>query len=497
MAQILLLADDSITIQRMVTQTFAEENFEVICASNGEIAIEKLQEVTPRIILADIFMPRKTGYEVCEYVKSNPKLRHIPVILLVGTFEPFDKREASRVSANTYLTKPFETTALVKLVRELLSQMPEPAPVQDPSPVRPSPPVSPLTLDFEKTFQISLTDTQSQSERPAAKPAEISAEDILETPLAARRVMTPDDFERTLLSEIPIPKGDLELEPDEVLISPEEEYVAEPLAAEPEQHSVNEFLAAPAAAEEFSAPVLSEPPTVDFSIPDEPGEESAPVRIPAASPMEIPAERAVFTDEKPTSRLVRPAAEESPELPEVRDDEVLELPPLEGKLQQPTNDDILGIFQLVPIEAILLKQKRVEEALREAMELAAQPPVSAVAEAQPVAAVEEAVAVEEPVSAEVMEIEAEASAVLEEAAPEIEAAVEAPRAVPVAVPVAVPAARPVAAVLDEATVLKIAQLVVERLSEKVIRDIAWEVVPDLVEVIIRQELEKQKEKGAI
>jgi len=490
MAQMLLLADDSITIQRMVTQTFAEENFEVICASNGEIAIEKRQEVLPQSILADIFMPRKTGYEVCEFVKSNPSLRHIPVVLLVGTFEPFDKREAARVGANTYLTKPFETTALVRIVRELLSQAPPPAqaPVR---PVTPPAPETPVTLDFERTFQISLTDQDSRLERPAAKPAD-AADDILDTPLAARRVTPPDDFERTLLSEIPIPAVDMELEPDEVLISPEEEYVAEPPAEEAEIPPAGSLISPPEEAVPSAA--VREP---DFEMPSggdafQPGE--LPVEaLPVPEPEAHPAYAFMQPDEKPTSRLVRPEHVEPPEPPEVRDDEVLELPPLAMSVQQPSNGDILGLFQLIPIEEILQKQKKLEESLQEEMALAAQPAVTVLAETEP-----EAVAAAEAV-AEVAGIEAEAPEALE-ALEEIAAAeplaVTAPPAA-VAAPLAAPVARPVAAVLDEATVLKIAQLVVERLSEKVVREIAWEVVPDLVEVIIRQELEKQREKGGL
>jgi len=105
----LLLADDSITIQKVVALTFADEGVEVVTVSDGHEAIEKLQGITPDIVLADVFMPRVSGYEVCRYIKENAKLKHIPVMLLVGSFEPFDEAEARRVGADDILTKPFQS----------------------------------------------------------------------------------------------------------------------------------------------------------------------------------------------------------------------------------------------------------------------------------------------------------------------------------------------------------------------------------------------------
>lgn len=105
----LLLADDSITIQKVVALTFADEGVEVVTANDGQEAIEKLNESPPDIVLADAFMPVLNGYEVCEHIKQDPKLKHIPVMLLVGSFEPFDESEARRVGADEILTKPFQS----------------------------------------------------------------------------------------------------------------------------------------------------------------------------------------------------------------------------------------------------------------------------------------------------------------------------------------------------------------------------------------------------
>ena len=97
--QTILLADDSRHAQRMGEKILAAEGHEVATASNGKAAIKMLQEFVPDLVVADVFMPGKTGYEVCEFLKSNPALSHIPVLLIVGAMEPFDPAEGRRVRA--------------------------------------------------------------------------------------------------------------------------------------------------------------------------------------------------------------------------------------------------------------------------------------------------------------------------------------------------------------------------------------------------------------
>jgi len=118
----LLLADDSVTIQKVVALTFTDEGLEVVTVSDGQQALEKLNEFTPDIVLADVFMPRLNGYQLCEHIRRTERLSHIPVMLLVGSFEPFDEAEARRVGADDYLTKPFQSIrTLIGKVRNLLS----------------------------------------------------------------------------------------------------------------------------------------------------------------------------------------------------------------------------------------------------------------------------------------------------------------------------------------------------------------------------------------
>ena len=121
----LLLADDSATIQKVIDLTFADEGVRVVAVSNGQDAIDQLLELEPDIVLADVFMPSPDGYEVCRYVKTHEKLKHIPVMLLVGSFEPFDEAEARRVGADDILTKPFQSIRrLIDRVGALVTKPP-------------------------------------------------------------------------------------------------------------------------------------------------------------------------------------------------------------------------------------------------------------------------------------------------------------------------------------------------------------------------------------
>ncbi len=118
----LLLADDSLAIQKVIELTFEDEGMRVVSVGDGRQAVERLEEVQPDIVLADVFMPELNGYQVCERIKRDERFRHIPVILLVGSFEPFNEAEARRVGADDYLTKPFQSIRqMVSKVGSLLS----------------------------------------------------------------------------------------------------------------------------------------------------------------------------------------------------------------------------------------------------------------------------------------------------------------------------------------------------------------------------------------
>ena len=117
----ILLADDSITIQKVVELTFSEGDYQVFSVGNGAQALKKIHEVRPDVALLDVIMPEANGYEVCEKVKRNPETSWIPVLLLTGTFEPYDRKRADAAGANGHLTKPFESQMLISKVEELIA----------------------------------------------------------------------------------------------------------------------------------------------------------------------------------------------------------------------------------------------------------------------------------------------------------------------------------------------------------------------------------------
>ncbi len=119
----ILVADDNSNIQRMVGLALKDQGIDVVAVGNGEAAVRKISDVRPDLVLADVFMPVRNGYEVCQYVKTNTALAHIPVILLVGAFDPLDEQEAQRVGADGVLKKPFvPPDPLISMVKSALQR---------------------------------------------------------------------------------------------------------------------------------------------------------------------------------------------------------------------------------------------------------------------------------------------------------------------------------------------------------------------------------------
>jgi CheY-like chemotaxis protein len=117
----LLLADDSVTIQRVIELTFADEHIQVIAVGDGQEAVQRIEADRPDVILADVGMPRRDGYEVAAHVKKSPHLKHIPVLLLTGAFEPIDEARARAVGCDGVLVKPFEPQMVINRVKDLLA----------------------------------------------------------------------------------------------------------------------------------------------------------------------------------------------------------------------------------------------------------------------------------------------------------------------------------------------------------------------------------------
>ena len=153
---------------------------------NGDAAIARARQERPDLILADVVMPGKSGYEVCEAIKADPSLRHIPVLLLTGTFEAFDEARAARVGAAGHVAKPFESQTLVEQVKRLLAQSeqqraaaprPAPAPAAPaqarPPAAAPRTPLPPPTIPRSRSRRpttASSSSTRSSPSRPRRPP---------------------------------------------------------------------------------------------------------------------------------------------------------------------------------------------------------------------------------------------------------------------------------------------------------------------------------------
>ena len=360
----LLLADDSATIQKVIDLTFADEGVRVVTVSNGQEAIDQLLEVQPDIVLADVFMPARNGYEVCEYVKTNEKLKHIPVMLLVGSFEPFDEAEARRVGADDILTKPFQSIRrLIDRVGSLVSS----------SPV--------------------------EKESPTAKLPKIEEEP------EAEELMDTHELEVTTADTLPL----------------EQAFIA----------------------------------------------DEQKVEQPVAETESLPREETMKTDTRNDSQsdsdVLLDLGEFEPVHASEDDDFVLDLDDEPGQVESPA--------YAAPVRTFVEPEVKEAVAAASAYESTYEPQIhSSFADTQevPFASAMEEVAVVEPEPEPIVAAEPE----------------------PVTAPVAAsPAVTP--GQLTPEMIDVIARRVVEMMSDKVVREIAWEVVPDLAELLIKEQLEKQ------
>ena len=119
MRRTILLADDSVTIRKIVELTFGESDIRVESVASGREALERLHDLRPDLVLADVVMPGPSGYDVCRAIKASD--RPVPVLLLAGTFEPFDAVQARECGSDGHVTKPFDSRQLVERVAHLLA----------------------------------------------------------------------------------------------------------------------------------------------------------------------------------------------------------------------------------------------------------------------------------------------------------------------------------------------------------------------------------------
>jgi len=116
----ILVVDDEKPILKIIVFNLKKNNYDVIEAYNGEEAIEKAKKMKPDLILLDVMMPKKTGFEVCKELAEDEVTRNIPIIMLTAKGQEFDRQKGLSVGAIDYLTKPFSPRGLIEKVKEIL-----------------------------------------------------------------------------------------------------------------------------------------------------------------------------------------------------------------------------------------------------------------------------------------------------------------------------------------------------------------------------------------
>lgn len=231
----LLLADDSVTIQRVIELTFADEDVVVTAVGDGKQAIERIQADPPDIVLADVGMPEKDGYEVADFVKRDPRLAHIPVLLLTGAFEPVDEGRAVRVGCDGVLAKPFEPQMVITRVRELLSanvasaSRPTPRMIQPPPVLKTAP--GPTEPEPRPVIELPAVVPPEPLPPPLPPPLSAGPTPVVPLPVVPRPIAPP---ERPAVPPAPTPPAVQDLPRREVEVRlPRGERPEEPTPVEP------------------------------------------------------------------------------------------------------------------------------------------------------------------------------------------------------------------------------------------------------------------------
>ncbi len=269
----LLLADDSVTIQRVIELTFADEDVAVTAVGDGRQAIDRLRADRPDIVLADIGMPERDGYDVAAFIKNDPELAHIPVILLTGAFEPLDEDRARRVGCDGVLVKPFEPQMVINRVKELLSNRRPPAAAVPPPAATPVPQPAAAPVRSADAFAAAL---DASLEPPPRTSEAAKTNDALEAYFDRLDAAFASIGEPGGRKQPPAPREDLSSAIAEVQEPPRQRTPAEdPLRWDPD-------LAAKAspARQPAPAPVAQQPDPAPVRQPD-----PAPVRQPEPAPV--------------------------------------------------------------------------------------------------------------------------------------------------------------------------------------------------------------------
>ena len=285
MAGLILIADDSPIIQRKAQQILQDEGFEVQTVSNGVAAVKKLPVMQPVLVLADVSMPGKDGYEVCEFVKTSPGLRHVPVLLVGSDLEPYDEERGARVRADGIIKKPFSPHDLINIVRRFaaLAKAPPSPLTPEETPVAAPPAPVQAALNESQPASVQQMAGEGRAEKPPL--ADVAARIDLADDLMSSDGQQSHEHPLDTMGILPEPSAPpsepfpaLVLEPaPESGSEPSHEGASEPALAAPE---TSWGISSPAETAEFDLP----PQLVDLT-----GPEDVPEPIPAwAEPVPEP-----------------------------------------------------------------------------------------------------------------------------------------------------------------------------------------------------------------
>ncbi len=451
MAKRILLADDSLTIQKVVELTFSDSEYELICVSNGQRALDRVHEQAPELILADVVMPEKNGYEVCEAIKSNPATARIPVILLSGTFEPFDRDRAERLGCDAIVSKPFDSQQLLRQVEALLAREPRDVPsvstmaipIMAPEPAQPL--VEPPPADRPATESgFSAEDFTGSIPQPANIPGgpdlfeeEYGQADVESAISAFERAHPEFSFVEDATAEAAMVPGGSKATED----GPASE------AADAAASDDRGWLQDAAEGEEAASSSPAAPPQpapAPFWVPREPDPELAPIPFAA--------------DDSASQRKAETAPERADEGPTQAIRLSADYVSLSREESLPARDD-RSTEERAPD-----REEHTEEIpIVKADDLASPLPGPPFATGEP--------------GAVPPDIEELASTTSIGQLKEMFSSVSRPEGG-----------------LTEDEIDRLASRVVERLSEKIVREIAWEVIPDMAELVIKQRI-KELEAG--
>jgi CheY-like chemotaxis protein len=462
----LLLADDSITIQKVVELTFPSDEFEVVTAGNGRIAVDKAMTFLPDVVLCDVIMPQLDGYQVCEALRATEALKNVPILLLNGAFEPYDAERAKAVGALGNVSKPFDPPALVARVKEILSE-------------RSTSAFSRPSLDALAVFGNAVGSEEPKADVPESAPHEYTYDESETHPVST--VEVPMDIRELAARSLSLDAPVFAVQQPDVLTSEGEpsdfsETLHGPLDADLPVEAEMEAAAEP-------LPGMDEIEAIEEMEPALTGEIAAAPLKPPAAPVEEPAEPMEFDPDidvaGPEAASAAPAPAPAP----------------------PVVEEFSGEHEFEPEELStpITQSKEIPPPAPSVMPMEAAP---APAEADPADTEPAAL----PVIALPMRTSTTPRPVVQELPKTLPPSTQAgafdglvgPASVPVPVATPAPAAAPmpsaeVAVPVD--MVQQIAQRVISQVSERVIREIAWDVIPGLAEKLIKAEIERIKARA--